>query len=776
MEKPMDNFPEIPGCKILSLLGEGSAAKVYLGIQENLNRKVAIKVLHPPLLKDKDIAERFKKGAKTAANLSHSSIVQIYDIGKTGDYYHIVMEYLEESLKDRLARNPGRKMPLESALSIVEKMMQALDYAHLRGVYHRDLKPENIMFKHDNTPVLVDFGIARVFDYADHKTRSDINMMMGTIFYMSPEQCRSQHVDGRSDIYSLGVILYEMLTGKRPYNKESMIALALQHIEDPVPKLPTGLRYYQSLIDKMMAKDKRERIASYPEFKQLAAEIPNVPITHPDYEVPPGTDEPGVIQNSDKPHTPQTPVKNYIPDKIKAAYLLLKDQAKAINSSFKKSPALISIKQWLNAFIRDMKKNLNLFISRMKKKSFSTRDYISRNPILSTALSVFLLIAISVSLFILGSHGTASVIVSKNPKPINPTPSPTRLYKLFTRTLPYHICLDISREFYRKGDMESVKKALVLVNVSKKIKSTPEVEELEEKITDIIESNMKYEEHLANICKYLKDKKSDRAQKSILKAKKMKNSSELEVVEAICTEYTKLHKTAAQQEKEKKDDDAYISALSKHEIDAYEKYLRDFPGGLHVKEATSKRDELKDIIKDKPIELRAQKRVLDKYHIELTIKRYDFFELNLNKKGAFKSDYKKEGENGSTVVIDRKTNLMWYNGEPSKALTFNKAKDRIENLNQQNYAGYNDWRLPTLEEAASLLRKKKNDKNGMYIDPIFTGDQKRIWTIDRSTVDKDKEGWWVVLFYFGTIYRYPNVSEHQVRPVRSYEGGTPGEK
>lgn len=267
----MADFPDIPGYKVVNVLGQGGAATVYLGIQEKLDRKVAIKILQPSLLKSNEVVKNFIKVAKTAASLSHSNIIQIYDSGKTGDYHYIVMQYLEESLKDRLERNPGRKMPPESALSIVEKIMKALDYAHLKGIYHRDIKPENIMFRHDTTPVLVDFGIARLYDSPDELTRSGTPIF--TVFYYSPEECRSKQVDGRNDIYSLGVILYEMLTGEKPYKSESLISVALKHIEAPVPKLPMELSLYQPLIDKMMAKDKEERLASYPEFEQLLNKI-----------------------------------------------------------------------------------------------------------------------------------------------------------------------------------------------------------------------------------------------------------------------------------------------------------------------------------------------------------------------------------------------------------------------------------------------------------------------------------------------------------------------
>jgi serine/threonine-protein kinase PpkA len=151
------------------------------------------------------------------------------------------------------------------ALNIIEELIKALDYAHFRGVYHRDIKPENIMFRHDSTPVLVDFGIARVYDASLQMTGSDV--IIGTVYYMSPEQCNAEKdVDGRSDIYSLGVVLYEMFTGVKPYNKGGIVAILQQHIEKPVPRLPENLNHYQLLIDKMMAKDREKRLSSAPHF------------------------------------------------------------------------------------------------------------------------------------------------------------------------------------------------------------------------------------------------------------------------------------------------------------------------------------------------------------------------------------------------------------------------------------------------------------------------------------------------------------------------------
>jgi serine/threonine protein kinase len=270
-ESHMTTLPVIPGYKIVSLLGEGGVAKVYLAMQERLNRTVAIKLLNPFNLRDKEVAKRFEREAKTAAGLNHSNIVQIYDTGKAGEYHYITMEYMQDSLKERLRMDPEHKLTPSAALHIMEELLRAMDYVHFKGVYHRDIKPENIMFRQDSTPVFVDFGIARVYDSSVQLTGSD--SIMGTIHYMSPEQCSGLEVDGRSDIYSLGVVLFEMLTGIKPYKGKKWITILHQHIEAPVPLLPTHLRLYQPLIDHMMAKDISKRISTGAQFMRLLNHI-----------------------------------------------------------------------------------------------------------------------------------------------------------------------------------------------------------------------------------------------------------------------------------------------------------------------------------------------------------------------------------------------------------------------------------------------------------------------------------------------------------------------
>jgi serine/threonine protein kinase len=250
---------------MIEKLGQGGMADVYLGIQEKLQRHVAIKVMIPLLFRDEQFSKRFIKEAQTAAQLNHPNIITIHDVGETGDSHYIVMEYLEESLSERLKQR-GPSPPLE-ALEVVKMIACALDYAHKKGFIHRDIKPDNIMFRSDGTVVLVDFGIARAMDSTTRLTRT--GMSIGTPHYMSPEQCKGEIIDGRSDIYSLGVQFYEIITGEVPYKAENTAGIIIKHIQEPVPRLPARLSRYQPLIDKMMAKERDKRFQSGEELIQF---------------------------------------------------------------------------------------------------------------------------------------------------------------------------------------------------------------------------------------------------------------------------------------------------------------------------------------------------------------------------------------------------------------------------------------------------------------------------------------------------------------------------
>lgn len=256
----MGNFPEIPGYKILEELGKGGMARVYLAYEEKLEREVALKVLLRSLTDEQEITRRFLKEAKTAARLRHSNIVAIYDVGQLGDIYYFTMERLGERLKDRIAAENQPPLQPVDALQITKQLAGALGYAHDEGFIHRDIKPENILFRRDGTAMLVDFGIVKAVDSTTKTSKTW--MSVGTPYYMSPEQISGKDLDNKADIYSLGVVLYEMLTGKVPYDGANFISISMKHLQEPVPRLPKSLSNYQRLIDCMMAKKREDRIHS----------------------------------------------------------------------------------------------------------------------------------------------------------------------------------------------------------------------------------------------------------------------------------------------------------------------------------------------------------------------------------------------------------------------------------------------------------------------------------------------------------------------------------
>jgi serine/threonine protein kinase len=714
----MEDFPEIPGFRIVSELGSGAVAIVYLGIQEKLERKVAIKVMEETTLqKDKQISKRFVREAKTAANLSHSNIIQIYDAGKVGRYYYIVMEYLEESLRDRQMRSPRYKIVSDMALDIVGDIMRALDYAHLKGIYHRDIKPDNIMFRQDGTPVLLDFGIARIFNPSEELTKS--KMSMGTTYYMSPEQCRAQKdLDGRSDVYSLGVVLYEMLTGEKPYKGETPGFITSQHLDKPVPALPEELSVFQPLIDKMMAKNREKRISSRPELMQLIEEIP------------PGARGPSLESYESPP----------LPGKKKPAFE---------NIDFTTSTTQITTKySFRKQPIRKIKSILNL----IKQKLVVFIHYPLRKKILRGVLPLAVIAFLIFIVFFNQGRGL------KEKEALTPTGDKQNA----------DVQEDILNGDPDKGKQsrESVKlanqhfdRALEILKTLENPNNKQQIKELEQKIKE--SQNTKFNEFLTNARIYFENKDYQKAKKNILLAKQIKNTPGLLALEKdINTRRQEIKNNLKQIER---DDQIYVTATSKNTIADYRKYLLEFPQGRHVREATQKLKQLNERTqKQQKVTLRAEHKTLDKTSVESMIKQHDFFDNVMNDLGNFQSDYERFKIGDSPVVIDHKTDLMWYDGESTGELTFNDAEKWLKNLNKDAYAGYSDWRFPTLEEAASLLRNKEDEKE-KHIDPIFSGNSSIIWTSDRFSSNK----LWIILFKAGIAEISHQDKQNQVCPVRT---------
>lgn len=243
-------------------------ATVYLAIQESLHRPVVLKVMKPVDADSEEWKERFLSEGRLIASLHHPNIVTIYDIGISGEHMYISMEFIEGGdLKKRMEL----PIPAGECLDYLIKIGSALGAAHRHGIVHRDVKPANILFRDEDTPLLTDFGIAKQVDMDMDLTATGI--FLGSPNYVSPEQADGLPVDGRSDIYSLGCILYEMLTGMKPYQSESVIDIVIKHKQAPIPELPDEYKEFQPLLERMLAKKREDRFSDCASMVDYIKEI-----------------------------------------------------------------------------------------------------------------------------------------------------------------------------------------------------------------------------------------------------------------------------------------------------------------------------------------------------------------------------------------------------------------------------------------------------------------------------------------------------------------------
>ncbi|MGI6357578.1 MAG: Stk1 family PASTA domain-containing Ser/Thr kinase [Bacillota bacterium] len=252
--------------EILERVGGGGMAFVYRARDLLLNRTVAVKVLSPHYVTDEEFVRKFKREAQAAAGLQNPNIVGVYDVGQEGETYYIVMEFLEGKTLKQLINEHG-PLPSSTALLIARQIAEALRSAHKHGVIHRDIKPHNIMFTADGHVKVTDFGIARA---VTSSTLTNTGAMIGSVHYISPEQARGGFVGEKSDLYSLGVVLYELVTGQVPFSGDSMFSIALKHLQEPIPSprelnpdIPVDV---ERIILKAMSKDQSSRYQSADEL------------------------------------------------------------------------------------------------------------------------------------------------------------------------------------------------------------------------------------------------------------------------------------------------------------------------------------------------------------------------------------------------------------------------------------------------------------------------------------------------------------------------------
>lgn len=267
--------------QIEELLGEGGMSSVYKATDPNLRRSVAVKLIHTNLSRDAEFVSRFEEEAAAIAQLDHPNVIKVFDFDKDDDTYYMVMEFIPgETLQETLLKlNETNQGPsIEETIRIAASICDALDYAHQLGTIHRDVKPANIMVNARGQAILMDFGIAKIIG-GKHQTAT--GAIIGTVLYMSPEHAQGGIPDGRVDIYSLGVVIFEMVSGRPPFDADSVVAIILQHLNDPVPDLtelnPDTPQALKSIVEKALAKDPNDRYKSAADMAVALRKVPDHP-------------------------------------------------------------------------------------------------------------------------------------------------------------------------------------------------------------------------------------------------------------------------------------------------------------------------------------------------------------------------------------------------------------------------------------------------------------------------------------------------------------------
>ena len=276
--------------KIEHRIGAGGMATVYVGVDSVLRRRVAIKELRPQFAADEDFVKRFYTEAEHAAKLSHPNVVNIYDVGREGDVYFIVMELVDGTTLAEMIQDDG-PLPEPVVIDYATQICAGLAYAHRQGLLHRDIKPANILVTKDDVVKLSDFGIARAVS-TQTITVTQPGLVMGSVYYLSPEQAQGHDLGETSDLYSLGVVLYQMLTAKLPFTGDSPITVALKHVSSPIPSLDDGENEVSpalaAIVYKLLQKDPAARFQSATEVASALREAREHPLVTVPYDLPAG--------------------------------------------------------------------------------------------------------------------------------------------------------------------------------------------------------------------------------------------------------------------------------------------------------------------------------------------------------------------------------------------------------------------------------------------------------------------------------------------------------
>jgi eukaryotic-like serine/threonine-protein kinase len=271
----------IPGIRVLHLIGEGGMSRVFLASRERDDEPLVVKILRSEVTADTRALARFMEEYTLVERIQSRHVARVYDHGTSEEHAYLVMEFFEGG--DLMKRLGGKALAAAECLRLFRELMMALGDIHEKGILHRDLKPQNLMFRDDGSLAIVDFGIAKHIDAADLTGQGEI---LGTPRYMSPEQVQGRALDLRTDIYSAGVLLFQMLTGRHLFDGDTAVEVALHHLNTPPQALPDQLREYQRLLDKLLDKDRDARFRNADEVLGFLLRKFEQPLLHPDKTQP----------------------------------------------------------------------------------------------------------------------------------------------------------------------------------------------------------------------------------------------------------------------------------------------------------------------------------------------------------------------------------------------------------------------------------------------------------------------------------------------------------
>jgi CheY-like chemotaxis protein/tRNA A-37 threonylcarbamoyl transferase component Bud32 len=271
----------IPGIRVLHLIGEGGMSRVYLASRERDDEPLVVKILRSEITADRKSLARFMEEYSLVERIQSKHVARVYDHGTSEEHAYLVMEFFEGG--DLMKRLGGKALAPTECLRLFRELMMALGDIHEKGILHRDLKPQNLMFRNDGSLAIVDFGIAKHIDAADMTGQGEI---LGTPRYMSPEQVQGKALDLRTDIYSAGVLLYQMITGRHLFDGDTAVEVALHHLNTPPPALPDEFSLYQRLLDKLVEKDRDARFRNADEVLGFLSRKFDQPLFQPDKTQP----------------------------------------------------------------------------------------------------------------------------------------------------------------------------------------------------------------------------------------------------------------------------------------------------------------------------------------------------------------------------------------------------------------------------------------------------------------------------------------------------------